>query len=66
MQKQKVFFFAAGGEGSGSMIRDEELREIAGHYVKLYGEACLKDPETPSFVKRLMQNRPQSELQRAG
>ena len=66
MQKQKVFFFAAGGEGSGSMIGADELRQMAVNYVHLYGESCLNDPETPSFVRSLMAKRAEAELPRAG
>jgi len=66
MQKQKVFFFAAGGEGSDSMIGADELRQMAVNYVNLYGESCLNDPETPSFVRHMMGKRQDAELQRAG
>jgi hypothetical protein len=67
MQKQKVFYFAAKGEGSDSMVSVEELRQMAAGYVNLYGEACLSDPETPSFV-RMMIGKSQAavELQKAG
>jgi hypothetical protein len=34
--------------------------------VNLYGEGCLKDPETPGFVRRMMKKSPEAELPRAG
>jgi len=66
MQKQKVFYFAAKAEGSDSMVSLEELRQMAASYVSLYGEACLSDPETPSFVRRLIAKRAEAGLQKAG
>lgn len=66
MLKQKVFFFAARGEGSDSMIKDEELQAMAVNYVNLYGAGCLSDLETPSFVRRMMGKRAEGELPRAG
>ena len=66
MQKQKVFYFAAKLEGSDSMLGLEELRQMAAGYVSLYGESCLSDPETPSFIRQLMAKSPAAELQRAG
>jgi hypothetical protein len=65
MQKQKVFFFAAGGEGRDRMIGADELRRMAADYVNLYGESCLNDPETPSFVRKMMGKRQEAELPRA-
>ena len=66
MQKQKVFCFAAKVEGCGDMLGLEELRQMAANYVSLYGESCLSDPDTPSFVRQLMAKSPECELQRAG
>ena len=66
MQKQKVFYFAARVEGSDSMVSLEELRQMAANYVGLYGESCLNDPETPSFVRQMMGKSQEAELQRAG
>ena len=66
MQKQKVFFFVPKTEGGGDMIGADELRQMAMNYVNLYGEACLNDPETPSFVRHMMGKRQDAELQRAG
>jgi hypothetical protein len=66
MQKQKVFCFAARLEGNDSMISLEELRQMASGYVSLYGESCLNDPETPTFVRQLMAKRGEAELPRAG
>lgn len=66
MQKQKVFYFAAKAEGSDSMVSVEELRQMAASYVGLYGESCLNDPETPSFVRRLIAKRAEAGLQKAG
>jgi hypothetical protein len=66
MLKQKVFFFAAGGESSDRMIGADELRRMAADYVNLYGESCLNDPETPSFVRRLLARKPEAEMPRAG
>ncbi len=58
MQKQKVFCFAARLEGNDSMISLEELRQMAAGYVSLYGESCLNDPETPTFVRQLIGQEP--------
>jgi len=66
MQKQKVFYFAAKLEGSDSMLGLEELRQMAANYVSLYGESCLNDPETPSFVRQLIAKSPMVELAKAG
>ena len=66
MQRQKVFYFVAKLEGNDSMISLEELRQMAVNYVNLYGESCLNDPETPSFVRRMMAKRAEVELPRAG
>ena len=66
MQKQKVFYFAAKGEGSDSMVSVEELRQMAASYVGLYGESCLNDPETPSFVRRMMGKSQVQDMQKAG
>lgn len=66
MQKQKVFYFAAKVEGSDSMVSVEELRQMAASYVSLYGESCLSDPETPSFVRRMIAKNPAAEMQKAG
>jgi len=53
-------------EGSDSMLGLEELRQMAANYVSLYGESCLNDPETPSFVRQLMAKSPMVELAKAG
>jgi hypothetical protein len=66
MQKQRVFFFAARTDDSGSMLRMEDLRLMAADYVRRYGESCLNDPETPSFVRRLVGQEPTQGLPRAG
>jgi hypothetical protein len=66
MQKQKVFFFAAKVEGSDSIADLEDLRRMAVNYVNLYGESCLNDPETPSFVRSLMEKRASADMQKAG
>jgi len=66
MQKQKVFYFAAKLEGNDSMISLEELRQMAAGYVDLYGESCLNDPETPSFVRQLIAMSPAVDLPKAG
>ena len=66
MQKQKVFYFAARLEGNDSMIGLEELRQMAANYVGLYGESCLNDPETPSFVRRMIAKSQATELPKAG
>ena len=66
MQKQKVFYFAAKVEGCGDMLGLEELRQMAANYVSLYGESCLSDSETPSFVRQLIAKSPMVELAKAG
>jgi len=66
MQKQKVFYFAARVEASDNMQGLAELRRMAENYVNLYGESCLNDPETPSFVRQMLGNRAESDMQRAG
>ncbi len=66
MQKQKVFYFAAPAEGSDSMVSLEELRQMAANYVGLYGESCLNDPETPSFVRRMIGQSSEANLPIAG
>jgi hypothetical protein len=66
MLKQKVFFFAANTEGKDTMADLDDLRQMAANYVSLYGESCLSDPETPSFVRSLMAKRAEAGLPRAG
>jgi len=67
MLKQKVFFFAAKVEGSDCITDLDDLRQMAANYVDLYGESCLKDPETPSFVRQLLAKSPTAvEMQKAG
>ena len=66
MQKQKVFYFAAKVEGNDSMVSVEELRQMAANHVGLYGESCLNDPETPSFVRQMLARKPEAEMPRAG
>jgi len=66
MQRQKVFFFAAKIEGSDTIADLEDLRRMAVNYVGLYGESCLNDPETPSFVRHLLGRKPEVEMLRAG
>ena len=66
MQKQKVFYFAARVEGSDSMVSVEELRQMAASFVGLYGESCLNDPETPSFVRSLIVKSRVVEMPKAG
>ena len=66
MQKQKVFYFATKVEGSDSMVSVEELRQMAASYVGLYGEGCLNDPETPSFVRQMLVRKPEADMPRAG
>jgi hypothetical protein len=61
-----VFFFAAKIEGSDTIADLEDLRKMAVNYVNLYGESCLNDPETPSFVRSLMAKSPTVEMQKAG
>jgi hypothetical protein len=65
MQKQKVFFFAAKADDGDSLLNLDDLRNMAANYIRIYGESCLNDPETPSFVRRLMKS-PASELPQAG
>lgn len=67
MSKQKVFFFAAKVEGSDSIADLDDLRRMAVSYVELYGESCLNDPETPSFVRQMLARSSLAvEMQRAG
>jgi hypothetical protein len=66
MQRQKVFFFAARIEGSDTIADLEDLRKMAVNYVGLYGESCLNDPETPSFVRHLLAPKSEVEMPRAG
>ena len=66
MLKQKVFFFAAPGEGSDMMVSPDDLLQMAVNYVGLYGEGCLNDPETPSFVRRMLGRKAEVEMPRAG
>ncbi len=54
MLKQRVFFFAAKVEGSDKIADLDDLRRMAANYVDLYGESCLNDPETPSFVRSMI------------
>jgi hypothetical protein len=39
---------------------------MAANYVGLYGESCLSDPETPSFVRMMIGKSPVVEMQKAG
>ncbi len=66
MLKQKVFFFAAPGEGSDYMGHPDDLLQMAVNYVGLYGEGCLNDPETPSFVRRMLGQGSQANMPKAG
>ncbi len=66
MLKQKVFFFAAPAEGEARMAGSDDLRQVAVNYVNLYGEACLRDPETPTFVRQLLGKGSERQLPRAG
>ena len=66
MQRQKVFFFAAKIEGSDTIADLEDLKRMAVNYVNLYGESCLNDPETPSFVRQLLGRKSEVEMPRAG
>ncbi len=67
MQKQKVFFFAAKAEGGDRMTGQDELHRMAADYVSLYGESCLNDPETPSFVRQMIAKSPAiADMQKAG
>ncbi len=54
MLKQKVFFFAARAEGGERMIGTDELRVMAADYVRIYGESCLNDSETPTFIRQML------------
>ncbi len=67
MLKQKVFFFAAAAEGLERLAGSDDLRQMAMNYVSLYGESCLNDPETPSFVRQMLAKGTETvEMQRAG
>lgn len=66
MLKQKVFFFAAAAEGQERMAGSADLRQVAMNYVNLYGESCLKDPETPAFVRQMLAKGAERDLPRAG
>ena len=66
MQRQKVFFFAAKIEGSDTIADLEDLKRMAVNYVNLYGESCLNDPETPSFVRQLLGRKSEVDMPRAG
>jgi hypothetical protein len=66
MSKQKVFFFAAPGEGSDHMANPDDLLQMAVNYVGLYGEGCLNDPETPSFVRQMLGRKSEVDMPRAG
>ena len=66
MQRQRVFFFAAKIEGSDTIADLEDLKRMAVNYVNLYGESCLNDPETPSFVRQLLGRKSEAEMPRAG
>lgn len=65
MLKQKVFFFVP-KEESRDMVQADELKQMADQYVRIYGEGCLADPETPSFVRQMTGRRAEAELPRAG
>jgi hypothetical protein len=39
---------------------------MAVNYVGLYGEGCLNDPETPSFVRQMLGRKTDVEMPRAG
>jgi hypothetical protein len=67
MLKQKVFFFAAPGEGSDMMCNPDDLLQMAVNHVNLYGEGCLNDPETPTFIRQLLVKSPaMADMQKAG
>ena len=66
MLKQKVFFFAVKAEGNDRMVEKDELRTMAVDYVRIYGEASLADPETPTFVRQLLGRRAENEFPKAG
>jgi hypothetical protein len=61
-----VFFFAAKVEGGDSIADLDDLRRMAVNYVELYGESCLNDPETPSFVRSLIGRNADASLPIAG
>lgn len=65
MPKQKVFFFVPKAE-DGDMAGSNDLRQMAADYVRLYGEGCLRDPETPSFVRQALGKGAERELLQAG
>jgi hypothetical protein len=65
MLKQKVFFFVPRAEDN-DMAGNDDLRRMAVDYVRLYGEGCLKDPETPSFVRQALGKGAERELLQAG
>lgn len=65
MMKQKVFFFVPKAEGN-DMAGSDDLRRMAADYVRLYGEGCLQDPETPAFVRQALGKGAERELPRAG
>lgn len=65
MLKQKVLFFMPKA-GDGDMSGSDDLRRMAADYVRLYGEGCLRDPETPSFVRQTLGKGMERELPRAG
>lgn len=65
MLKQKVFFFAAPAEDRERMAGSDDLWRMAADYVSLYGEGCLKDPETPAFVRQMLGKKMERELPRA-
>ncbi len=64
--KQKVFFFAAPTHADESLNGEDDLRRMAVQYVSLYGEGCLKDPDTPTFVRQLLGKKLERQLPRAG
>ncbi len=64
--KQKVFFFAAGNEEEHAMNSGADLRQMAVKYVNLYGARCLKDPETPTFIREMLAGKSERELPQAG
>ena len=65
MLKQKVFFFVPKAEDSDMAVSDD-LRQMAADYGILYGEGCLRDPETPSFVRQALGKGAERELLQAG
>ncbi|MBN2345850.1 MAG: hypothetical protein JXO51_05620 [Candidatus Aminicenantes bacterium] len=66
MQKQKAFFFAARAEMDDTLAAPLDLRRTAENYVRLYGESCLSDPETPAFVRRLLARTSSADMPQAG